>query len=124
MGRPQVSLIPMLKGLEDSRVATTVAKGTRFPRSGILKSVLMAHARKHQWTLLLVALLVGGILVLLASDGASAHADFTALLPFFVLSALLPVATGWQATGEELPCRLKPLPLNVASRAPPTLSIS
>ena len=113
----------MLKGLEDSR-RNYGRQGNPIPTIWYSQVGPMAHARKHQWTLLLVALLVGGILVLLASDGASAHADFTALLPFFVLSALLPVATGWQATGEELPCRLKPLPLNVASRAPPTLSIS
>ena len=84
----------------------------------------MSPSRKHQWTVLLVALLVGGILAFLASHGASGHLDFTALLPFFVLSTLLLVATGWQGLREELPCRLKPLPLNVASRAPPTLSIS
>ena len=84
----------------------------------------MSPGRKHQWTLLLVALLVGGILALLALDSASGHLDFAALLPFFVLGTLLLVATGWQGEREELPCRLKPLLLSVASRAPPALSIS
>ena len=98
--------------------------GPRFPRFGILKSVVMPSGPKRQWTVLLVALLVVGILAFLASDSASGHLDFAALLPLIVLSALLLVATGWQGEGEELPCRLRPLPLNVASRAPPTLSIS